>query len=167
MEIQFLQKQNFKSTLFCLFLLMTLVNSRVDAQCTVESGKIKGVVFNDSNNNGSRDVGETSISNALVSLYNSTDQLVTFSTTNTLGEYAFSGLIDGSNYRLVFEYLPKFVSSYIGDNSKSSVQFVTVPACNASLGLVTFTNKCDANPQIFTTCFVQGSTNGPNKNVET
>jgi uncharacterized protein YjdB len=149
------------------FLIALLVSVSSNAQCVANPGVIQGSVFDDKNNSGSREIGELPISNVLVSIFNSTNQLVAFQPTNNLGEYIFSGLVDGNQYRLSFEYMGKYASSFVGNDSGTDIQFSKSPKCNASLGLVIAQNQCSSNPELFTTCFVQGSTSvSDNGNVE-
>ena len=77
------------------------------------------------------------------------------------------GIDRWGKYRLGFDYLPKFSNSYLGADNKSNVQLITAPACNASLGLAASHADCGSNPEIFSTCFVQGATNGANGTMET
>ncbi|MBK7790272.1 MAG: HYR domain-containing protein [Saprospiraceae bacterium] len=149
------------------FLASPFISPHLQAQCVAPSGVIQGSVFRDDNNNGKREQGEPAESNVLVSLYNTSGQLVANQASDASGNYSFGGLTDGAKYRLGFDYLPKFTNSYLGADNKSNVQLVSAPACNASLGLVTSHAVCGSNPEIFSTCFVQGATNGANGSMET
>ncbi len=161
------QKRNFLGVVCAaIFFLFSMVFNTTNAQCVANPGVISGSVFEDKNNSGSRENGEVAVSNVLVTVYNAANQLIAFQPTNNLGEYAFTGLTDGASYRLTFDYLPKFASSFAGTDSGTDVQFFKSPKCNASLGLVLAQAQCTTNPQVFTTCFVQGQTSG-NSNAAT
>lgn len=149
------------------FLASPFISPPIQAQCVAPSGVIQGAVFRDNNNNGKREQGEPAESNVLVSIYNSSGQLIANQATDVSGNYAFAGLSNGSKYRLGFDYLPKFSNSYLGADNKSNVQLITAPACNASLGLATSHADCGTNPEIFSTCFVQGAADGANATMET
>jgi uncharacterized repeat protein (TIGR01451 family) len=139
------------------FLLFSILSHSLSGQCVAVAEKISGIVFHDKNNDGIKTTDEVGIQNVLVSIYDSGGSLTTTNTSST-GSYEFSGLTNGSKYRIQYDYLSKYVSSFVGTNSGSSVQFVTVPSCSASLGLVDNSEICSTNPKIFTTCFVQGPT---------
>ncbi len=158
------------NTVVTVFLFVTAILlsiGKAHAQCVTSPGEIKGKVFEDKNNNGLYDSGESYIPNVMVTIHDASNLLVSFQTTSNVGAYSFTGLVNGADYRLTFDYLPKYVSSFKGNDSGTSVQFAKAPSCNASLGLVVLNANCTSNPQLMTTCFVQGETNGPNKNVET
>ena len=61
--------------------------SAQEAGCASMSGGLCGLVFNDTNNNGVQDAGETGISGAVVTLVTPEGQLVTY--TNSSGFYYF------------------------------------------------------------------------------
>lgn len=58
-----------------------------------------GTVFNDTNKNGTQETGETGIANVPVTLQNTSNVCVT-TTTNSLGQYTFTGLANG-NYAVI------------------------------------------------------------------
>lgn len=163
------QKRSFLGVLFTslTFLFSQVLFNTAYAQCVANPGVISGTVYEDINNSGSRDNGEVAVANVLVSVYNSSNQLVAFQPTNNLGEYTFSGLTDGADYKLTFSYLAKYASSFAGNDSGTDVQFYKAPKCNASLGVVLAQAQCSSNPQVFTTCFVQGQTSTGNVNAAT
>ncbi|HRG22636.1 MAG TPA: SdrD B-like domain-containing protein, partial [Saprospiraceae bacterium] len=88
------------------FLASPFISPHLQAQCVAPSGVIQGSVFRDDNNNGKREQGEPAESNVLVSLYNSSGQLVANQASDASGNYSFGGLTDGAKYRLGFDYLP-------------------------------------------------------------
>lgn len=58
-------------------------------------------VWNDANNNGLRDNGEAGLKNVALSLYDSSNNLISTTTTNSNGEFLFSNLDAGSYYIVV------------------------------------------------------------------
>jgi uncharacterized repeat protein (TIGR01451 family) len=131
-------------------------NNKVYSQCTITPGHVHGKVFNDFNNNGIEDPGESGISNVLVIAYDQNGSVVSSGVSGLSGAYALSGLQDGRNYKIVFRYPENIFSSFVGTNNGSDLQMVSSPACNVSLGLLSSTFACGSNPSILTTCFVQG-----------
>jgi hypothetical protein len=67
-------------------------------------GSVGDFVWNDLNGNGIQDAGEPGLSGVTVSLYNTTPSLVGTTTTDSNGNYLFSGLCEsGVVYYLVFD----------------------------------------------------------------
>ena len=168
MKKAFLALRKYEGMAFALsFIFTTFLVQQTKAQCVPRAGIVEGIVFEDKNNNGIKENSENVLSNVLVSLYNSDNHLVAYQTADASGLYAFTGLTNSETFRVGFEYLPKYASSFLGQDNGSSVQFVTVPSCNVSLGLVSTHAECGTNPDVFTTCFVQGTAGGANTTVET
>ena len=61
-------------------------------------GSIGNLVFYDSNQNGIRDPAETGVPGVRVELYSDSDIYISYSITNSKGEYEFSGLSEGTYY---------------------------------------------------------------------
>lgn len=140
------------------FALFNLWSFSINAQCHAPNGQIRGVVFNDSNNNGAKDAGEAGMNGILVKVYAGNGALLTSSTTDANGGYALLGLTDGERYRINFSFLPDYYSGRLGADNASAVQFVQAPACDVNFGLTTDLDVCNSNTEIITTCFVQGET---------
>ena len=128
------------------------------AQCVAVTGNIEGYVYSDKNSNGVRNAEEEGIANVLVNAYDHSGTLVGFSLTNASGLFTIGNLQDGKKVRLVFSHSSDYYSSYMGTNNGTTVQFVQVPVCSVSLGLLSDTYFCNNETQIVTTCFVQGET---------
>ncbi|MBK9734403.1 MAG: DUF11 domain-containing protein [Saprospiraceae bacterium] len=135
---------------------ITFIPQNAFSQCVASKGTIQGMVFSDVNNNGIINAGESGINNVLVQAYGNNGDLLGDATTDASGSYSISALKDGSRLRIVFTYDSKYGSSFVGTNNASSVQFVQVPACSVSFGLVSDLDVCNAGTEILTTCFVHG-----------
>lgn len=154
------KKQYSRSFLFFLILIIQSLQVGLYAQCVPSSGVISGSVFQDLNNNGIRENTEPAIGGSLITIYDKSGQLITFTNSTNTGYYSFNNLTDGQPYRLTFDYLPQYSTSFLGSDNGSNVQFVNAPACNASIGLVNLTTSCGNDPVVYTSCFVQGAVNG-------
>lgn len=73
-------------------------------------GTVGDLVWNDINKNGLQDVGESGISNVVVTLQTSTGTFVASTLTNASGNYQFSNLLPG-NYRIVVGIPSGYVGS--------------------------------------------------------
>ena len=76
-------------------------------QTSGQTGSISGVAYNDDNNNGVKDGTEAPISNVTVTLCNSSNTVITTTTTNASGVYTFSNVAAGS-------YIVKFPTTANG-----------------------------------------------------
>ncbi len=149
-----------KGLLVAMALLLSVSSMNLSAQCTAESGKIQGKVFLDFNNDGSEDPSEVGVSSIIASIYDANNNLVEAQPTNSDGNFEFDGLSDGTPYRVEFDYFGDYVASFIGSSNQSSVQFVNAPACNVNFGVIEKGLSCGENPEVITSCFVQGPTEG-------
>ncbi len=120
----------------------TIVVQDPTQACGTVANAIGGTAYLDEDNDGLRE-GGTGISGVIVTLY-TTDAsgnsiLIGTTTTNASGQYQFSGLVGGQRYRVEFS-MPGTLSPYYqwatpGLDGGTNIQFVTVPSCNASIGL--------------------------------
>ena len=140
------------------FTLLNLIPHWVSAQCVASKGTVEGVVYNDSNNDGLRNVTENGISDVLIQAYRSDGSLIGTTKSGSSGSYSFSNLTDGDRVRLTFSDGSSYSSSYMGIDNGSSVQFAQVPSCSVSYGMVSANDFCNSKSEIITTCFVQGAT---------
>jgi uncharacterized repeat protein (TIGR01451 family) len=140
------------------FTLLNLIPHWVSAQCVASKGTVEGVVYNDSNNDGLRNVTENGISDVLIQAYRSDGSLIGTTKSGSSGSYSFSNLADGDRVRLTFSDGSSYSSSYMGIDNGSSVQFAQVPSCSVSYGMVSANDFCNSKSEIITTCFVQGAT---------
>ena len=148
-----------------MLLLMGLYNP-VNGQCTPGSGEVSGHVFNDTDNNGKNNVGEIPIANVLVTAYDALGSSVGSAISDAQGEYVIGGLRDGEGIRLEFRFNPNYTESGVGEDNLTSIQFVSVPSCNRSLGLRLKDQGCLQTPDLIVSCFVQGEID-VNPEVET
>ena len=105
-----------------LFLFWGSTSQRTLAQT------ISGTVFNDGNNNGIKDIGESGFPYVTIKAYDNSNVLVTTTSslatpTANIGDYALSGLSTGAIYRIEFT-LPKGYSESAFGIENSSVKFV-------------------------------------------
>ena len=122
---------------------------------------IAGNVYDDLNNNSLLDTNEPGLANVTVQLFDDLG-LVASTKTNASGNYLFSGLPVGQAFRLEFSAFPiGYYESHIGNQSSSSIQFVTTGNITAHLGLLYEENLCQDNPPIIIPCYVEGLFNGP------
>ena len=74
-----------------------------DEENIVQTYKIEGLVWEDSNKNGMRDENEANLNNILVKLINNSGAVEKTVRTDVNGRYAFGGISSGS-YSVIFEY---------------------------------------------------------------
>lgn len=148
-------------TLYYVLVLTILCSittlEHLSAQCVPQSNSIEGKVFADINNNGIIDPGEVGVSNVRVNAFDQYSTLIGTTLSDQAGNFILSNLVQGAKVRLVYQYATNHFPTYLGENNTSSIQFVSVPACNASLGLMKELDYCNESTTIVTTCFVQGS----------
>ena len=93
------------SLLFCLLCLPAL--SRAQCPGNAAPGEISGTVYLESGlPDGQRQAQETGVAGVLVLLRDAAGTLVNRSRTSTDGSYRFSGLVDGTHYRVQIGELP-------------------------------------------------------------
>ena len=127
-----------------------------------QTNTVSGVVFNDANANGVRDVNEAGLASVTVTAFTAGTNPIT-TATDADGRYTLS--IASNRARIEFTNWPtQFQSSFFGANSGTSVQFVDVPATDVNLGLFDPTQYCQNAPRIMASCFVFGdNVNGADK----
>jgi hypothetical protein len=126
-------------------------------------GQVSGNVFNDNNSNGIRNFlrpNEKAIQGATVKAFVGTSTTPITKTTDASGNYSFStGEIPaGSKARIEFaSNIPYSNSGLTGATSQSTIQFVTAPATNISLGFLEMEDYCQYRPPYFAIpCYVTG-----------
>jgi len=130
---------------------------QLNAQCIAPKRSIMGNVFQDSNNNGIINSGETGISGVLVNAFDASGINIGSATSDSKGEYMIQNLTDDANLRLQYSYPTGYAPSKLGKDNGSSVQFVQVPSCGVSFGLTADEDFCNLKTEMVTTCFVQGA----------
>ena len=136
--------------------------------CSDQAGiVIGGTAFGDNNFDGLLTAGELSrYEGIIVNLYetNSLGETVFVTggttTTDIYGDYFFTGLESGKQYRVEFD-IPLALEdelrfSTIGTSSFSNVQFVTAPSCGANIALLDPSLYCEPDPIVAIPCFVNG-----------
>ncbi|MEM1121850.1 MAG: SdrD B-like domain-containing protein, partial [Bacteroidota bacterium] len=137
----------------------TNLGSSPGAICSaIANSEIKGTVFEDANYDGvMNEVPITGVAGIQVVLTDDCGNNVSTAYTDAGGNYQFTGLIDGTSYRVAFT-LPESVSCWAkptraGTDNGTSIQFVQPGNC-ASFGIAEPGAYCQPNPNYFTTCFV-------------
>ena len=129
---------------------------------SVSNTEIAGTVFEDWNYDGEMNDGDTvgilGIQVVLTDGCNENPVATTYTDSN--GNYEFTGLAQGTDYRVMF-HLPGSVQSWAeptqaGTDNGTTVQFLQPGNC-ASLGLASPRLFCQTNPPLATTCFTEGS----------
>ncbi|WP_158550033.1 SdrD B-like domain-containing protein [Runella aurantiaca] len=137
----------------------TTYNAPAACPITACSGNnIGGVVFKDFNDNGVKETGESAgIASVLVKGI-ACDGTVYTGTTDGYGYYSLPVPANKYPVRVEFGNVPSVYKLGInGTNSRTSVQFVSAPACNVNLGLINPIDYCtDNNLRIFVPCFAYG-----------
>lgn len=119
------------------------------------STTIAGTVYEDVDNDGTRDVRDAPIFGAMVSLYDDNGQVGSSTTTDANGQYSFGSLSD-QVYRVEFAIPENLTEGPFGSGSGTAVQFVEPGTC-ADLGLVDAAHYCDnSNPFFVIPCYVNG-----------
>ncbi len=140
-----------------------VTESAAFAPCPGGSGIIGGKTFQDFNYNGLDDqvgAGLEGIGVYIIGCDNEgNSQSISSTTTDENGEYFFSGLTDGATYRIEFivpDALSYLQSGFNGADSRTTVQFVTSPSCEANIGLANPADFCEEDPTLAIPCFVNG-----------
>ncbi len=132
-----------------------------NAELTISSAdptNVTGMVFTDYNDNGVRDQGDVAVPLVTVTAFDATGNQVAQTTTLADGSYTFSGIADGTQLRIEFSNIPSNLRpGAFGVDSGTTVQFVTVPAAGADLGLNKPDEYCNENPWIVSPCFINGN----------
>ncbi|MGH9842240.1 MAG: SdrD B-like domain-containing protein, partial [Blastocatellia bacterium] len=145
------------------------------------SGTITGVVFQDYNANGARDVGTTITNNGqgtiglasdrgiqgvTVTAYDGSGAVTGSATTDGAGAYTLTATGTGP-YRIEFSNLPAgfqpgpHLTSSVISGAGTSVQFVADGnTSNVNLSLVIPLEYCQSNPTLATSCYVFGNQSG-------
>jgi len=152
----------FKGKHFVHILSMSCI--LISMTTTTVKGQVSGSVFIDYNSNGERTTSnpiEPGVSNVKVQLFVGKNTTPIVTTTNALGEYAFTiaQAPKDSMVRVEFSELPAtFSPSLVGTNNGTSVQFVKAPATNVILGIINDDEYCDVGLglQVGTACYVMG-----------
>ncbi len=124
--------------------------------CSV-SEQIGGFVFEDFNNDGTKDINEAPIKGVDVEIFDDNGPLGTVVTTDENGEYVFDGLNPSTVYRIEFSVSNGMHEGVHGTASGTAVQFVESGRCTANLGLFNPNHYCnETNPLWVIPCYANG-----------
>ena len=122
------------------------------------TGELGGQVFNDYDANGVQGVGENyGTAGVNVKVIDCNNNVAT-TTTGLNGLWKIGGAI-AYPVRVEFSGLPATVGidgTLAGTDGKTTVQFVNGPSCNIDLGVLNPTDYCQATPDIYMPCYVNG-----------
>lgn len=139
--------------------LMTLATYTSTAQ-------IGGKVYRDYNFNGQQDASspqsrETGVQGVVVTVSNATGAVLGQTTTLANGTYVIPSIT--GFVKVEFANFPDgYVSGPQGGQSGTSIQFVTAPKADVSLGILYPSDYCQPDPLLVTACYVSGNGLNPN-----
>jgi hypothetical protein len=147
------------------------------------AGPLTGIVFQDYNANGIRDVSnalsnngsgqipaafDRGVGGVTVTAYDAGGAVAGTTTTNSDGTYTINATGSGP-YRLEFTNLPAgFQPGPVGADSRTNVRFISSASeNNLDFGIVLPMAFCQDNPQLVTSCYVGGGQQGTNPVIVT
>ncbi len=122
-----------------------------------QTGPLSGFVFGDSNQNGTKDAGESFLQGVVVTATGS-DASVSAATTDVNGAYQFTGLA-ASSFRIAFSTPAGLEPAPLGPDNGSSVQFVAAGG-TANTAFSDPSEYCQSNPILAIVCFSQTGSSG-------
>ena len=135
--------------------------------CPGGAGTLGGQVFIDYNQDGDRQIGETNGQGGVeVRIFecdlSGASIFITTTTSDINGDFYFTGLTDGKDYRLEFTMTPAVASAGFrlgknGADSRTSVQFHSAPGCGVEFGVFPPSDFCDENPLVIVPCYTRGN----------
>ena len=135
----------------------------IQVPCPGGAGVIGGHAFQDFNYNGLDDQLGAGLAGLEVYLFtcgfSGESELVETAITDLNGDYFFSNLVDGQEYRVEFsvpETQSFLESGFNATDSRTSVQFVTSPSCNINIGMANPDDFCEDDPKLIIPCYVNG-----------
>ncbi|MCU0491055.1 MAG: carboxypeptidase regulatory-like domain-containing protein, partial [Chloroflexaceae bacterium] len=157
-----------------LVLLVSVLPGLVPVAVVQAAGNVTGTVFQDYNGNGVRDTSGTApnlavdrgIGGVTVTAYDASGSAVATATSSsvaaTLGQYTLNlaAVPNGTPLRIEFTTLPVgFFPGPQGSSNTSSVRFLSTTAAaqgNVDFGILRPSEYCQNNPNLASTCFVNG-----------
>lgn len=121
-----------------------------------------GLVFNDFNNNGKKDLSENGIKNIQVKIYDDSKLELANTLTAANGAWAIGNLPAGKKFRAEFSIPSNYYESVPGLNSKGKTQRAVTGSCSMDLGLVDLETIIDVNPWIVTAAYSKGNASDTN-----
>lgn len=122
--------------------------------------EIGGIAFEDWDYDGEMNHNDTiGVAGVKVFIYEDCNNVVDSTFTDINGNYKFTGLTDGTTYRVEFS-LPDSVANWAnitqkGTDNGTAIQFVQPSNC-AHLGLAAPNEYCEENPTLSTACYING-----------
>ena len=129
--------------------------------CNAGPGVLGGTLFGDFNQNGLNDQ-QDGIAGAKVYLYgcdgNSDGALLDSTLTDELGQYYFTGLVDGDSYYLEAQPVafPAYTPAPIGADHTGLKATATAPSCGINMAAAAPEDFNAATPFVLASCFVGG-----------
>ncbi len=123
--------------------------------CT--GGQLGGIVFRDFNSNGAYDTEEVLVEGITISVYDTGNNLIASTTTDTAGEYVVS-VPNGDEVRVEMTGLPSYLQpAQSGTIVDSSVRFITnSDTCDVDFGVINPADFCEADPDLALACYANG-----------
>jgi uncharacterized repeat protein (TIGR01451 family) len=110
-------------------------NTATDVDLQGLPTSISGTVFNDGNDDGTRQSSEVGFPYVVVKAYDSTGILAAQATSGLLGDYTINGLASCQYYRLEFELPSGYYDAAASSGSSTSVQFILSGSTGVKYGL--------------------------------
>ena len=134
--------------------VLTNVELRFDGTLNVVTNEINGTIYKELNNDGNNDANEIGIQNVTVTAYDAAGAVAGVATSDANGDYTITGLTDTQQYKIEFTNVPNgYHPALQGNNSSTSVAFVTSPASNVDYGVGAPAQYCQADPDLVTSLF--------------
>ena len=130
--------------------------------CNAGNKDLGGTIFRDFNADGRQDRGEPGFFGEpgpiTITAYDDVGNKVDQTSVQDDGGYVLSGIFSANSHiRLEFSDLPDWLqSSAAGSNSGTTVQFHSAPSCSADLAVNNPAHFCETNPELSSSCFLNG-----------
>ena len=130
--------------------------------CNAGNNDLGGTIFRDFNADGRQDRGEPGFFGEpgpiIITAYDDVGNKVDQTSVQDDGGYVLSGIFSANSHiRLEFSDLPDWLqSSAAGSNSGTTVQFHSAPSCSADLAVNNPAHFCETNPELSSSCFLNG-----------
>jgi Ig-like domain CHU_C associated/SdrD B-like domain/PKD-like domain len=149
-------------SIWCLLSSLAFTSAQI---CANGPNTIGGISFTDFNENGVKDVNESTQSGIQVKVFDCTGALVQSATTDANGNWSVTVATAPSatvKYRVEFS-IPNALTanglqpSANGTGNRTSVQFVSAASCSVNFGVNYPSNYCQPNPPIAVPCYEPGN----------
>lgn len=127
--------------------------------CSSGSGNVTGTVFRDFDADGVIDATEVGVAGITVTAY-SDNGIEAMCLTDSAGMYTLTVGVGDYPLRIEATGIPSYLESGTsGSDSETTVTFVTADTAGVDIGLNNPSDYCQSNPDLATTCFVNGDPN--------